>query len=66
MSARKLGKGEKMSAKRREDFIKMAAQRREDFLNMTADSRVPPQDTEGAAAQPTETIGSGSPRPSNG
>jgi len=47
MSARKLGKGEKMSAKRREDFVKMAAQRREDFLNMTADSRVPPQDTEG-------------------
>ena len=34
MSAQKLGKGEKMSAKRREDFVKMAAQRREDFLNM--------------------------------
>jgi hypothetical protein len=66
MSARKLGKSEKMAAKRREDFVKMAAQRREEFLNMTADSRVPPQDTEGAAAQPTETIGTGSPRPSDG
>jgi predicted sulfurtransferase len=66
MSARKLGKGAKMSAQRREDFVKMTAKRREDFLSMTADSRVPPQDTEGAAAQPTETIGTGSPRPSDG
>ena len=66
MSARKLGKGEKMSAKRREDFVKMTAKRREEFLSMTADSRVPQPDTEGTAAQPFETIGSGSPRPSNG
>ena len=68
MSTRKLGKDEKMSAKRHEDFLKMIAKRREDFLNMTAVSGVPPPDNEGAAAQSIETIGSGShysPRPSN-
>ena len=69
MFTQKLGKGEKMSDKRREDFLKMIAKRRKDFLNMIAISSVPLPDNEGAAAQSIETIGSGShysPRPSDG
>ena len=57
MSTQKLGKSAKMSAKRREAFLKM-----------TASSGIPQLDTERAAAQPIETIGTGShysPRPSD-
>ena len=47
----------------------MFAKRHEAFLKMTAGSGVPQLDTERAAAQPIETIGTGShysPRPSDG
>ena len=58
MSTQKLGKSTKMSAKRREAFLKIIAY-----------SGVLQLDTERAAAQPIETIGTGShysPRPSDG
>ena len=46
-----------MSTQKLEKSAKMSAKRREAFLKMTAGSGVPQLDTEKAAAQPIETIG---------